>query len=159
LGAPGVDVASTFLDTVPPFAQFVFDSGTSMATPMVTGVAALVAAQNPTWTAQQLRARILATTRPDPALAGKTVSGGVVDLRRALFAPRVALDPVSDSGSSSSDRLTNAASLMFDITFPLPVTGLTSGDFTVGGTATGCSVAAPTGSGVSYKVLLTDCSA
>jgi hypothetical protein len=162
LGAPGVHIASTWLNTVAPFASFVFLDGTSMATPMVSGVAALVAAQDPSLTAAQLRDRILRTTRPDSALVGKTVTGGVVDLGRALggppFAATMLLDAASDTGVSQTDRITNANPLVFDVMFPRSVTGLIAGDFTRTGTATGCIVGAPTGSGTSFRVSVTGCS-
>jgi len=162
IGAPGVDIASTWLSSVDPFSQYAFDSGTSMATPMVSGVAALVAAQNPAWSPAQLRDWILGTARSDPSLSGKTVTGGVVDLGRALgkptFTAKVSLTEASDTGVSHTDRVTNADPLVFDVTFPRSVTGLQAGDFTRSGTATGCVVAPPTGSGGSRHVSLTGCS-
>ncbi len=51
----------------------------------------------------------------------------VIDLRAA-----------SDSGVSNSDDITNAASLVFDVTFSETVTGLAANDFSNVGTATGC---------------------
>jgi hypothetical protein len=129
---------------------------------MVSGVAALVAAQNPAWSPAQLRDWILGTARADPSLTGKTVTGGVVDLGRALgkptFTAKVSLAAASDTGVSHTDRVTNADPLVFDVTFPRSVTGLQAGDFTRGGTATGCVVAPPTGSGGSRHVSLTGCS-
>src|SRR5262249_8079957 len=162
IGAPGVSIASTWPPQISPFASFVFDDGTSMATPMVTGVAALVAAQSPGMSPTQLKAWLLATARPIAALAGKTASGGVVDLGRALGklpsgAP-VALSQASDSGASPPDRVTTADPLPFAVTFPLAISGLTAGDFVLGGTATGCVVGAPTGSGTSFHVAVTGCS-
>jgi subtilisin family serine protease len=161
IGAPGVHIASTWPAQFAPFASFVFLDGTSMATPMVSGVAALVAAQNPTFTPAQLHDRILATARPNASLAGKTVTGGVVDLGRALDTPfdaTVALSQASDSGVSSTDRITNANPLVFDVTFPRAITGLAAGDFVRGGTATGCGVGTPTGSGRSFHVAVSACS-
>jgi hypothetical protein len=132
-----------------------------MATPMVSGVAALVAAQNPAWSPAQLRDWILGTARPDPSLTGKTVTGGVVDLGRALgkpaFTAKLTLSAASDTGLSQTDRVTKAEPLVFDVTFPRSVTGLQAGDFTHGGTATGCVVAPPTGSGRIRHVSLTGC--
>src|SRR5262249_30983717 len=49
LAAPGVDILSTL-----PGGQYGFLSGTSMATPQVTGVLALVWAQHPTWSYSQV---------------------------------------------------------------------------------------------------------
>jgi hypothetical protein len=47
---------------------------------------ALVASQHPEYTAQQLVQRVASTTKPLPALAGKTVTGGIVDAANALRA-------------------------------------------------------------------------
>lgn len=51
-------------------------SGTSMATPHVTGAAALYKASNPGATAAQIKAAILLSVTPTSSLAGKTVTGG-----------------------------------------------------------------------------------
>jgi len=71
LGAPGVGVWST---TAP--GTYESYNGTSMATPHVTGAAALYKASNPTATAAQVKAAILDNALPTTSLAGKTVTGG-----------------------------------------------------------------------------------
>jgi hypothetical protein len=53
---------------------------------------------------------------------------------------------------------TSAATLDYALTFSEPVTGLVAGDFTRTGTATGCTVGAPSGSGAAYSVAVTGCS-
>ena len=68
-----------------------------------------------------------------------------------------ALQTASDSGSSSSDRVTNAATLVYDLVFSDSVTGLMSGDFSNTGTATGCTFT-PSGSGSTYTVSVESCS-
>ena len=77
-----------------------------------------------------------------------------------------ALDAASDSGASTSDRLTNASSLTYNLRFSEAVTDLAAADLAVTGTATGCVVGTPatatvTGypSGAAYTVTLTSCSA
>jgi subtilisin family serine protease len=87
LGAPGVST----LSTVPMESCLLCDpsgyrllSGTSMATPHVTGAAALVLTQSPTWTAVQLKSAILTSVDPIPALAGRTVTGGRLNVDRAI---------------------------------------------------------------------------
>jgi len=47
-----------------------------MATPHVTGAAALYASTHPGATAAQIKAAILNSTIPTASLAGKTVTGG-----------------------------------------------------------------------------------
>ena len=51
-------------------------NGTSMATPHVTGAAALYASLNPNATAAEIKAALLNSATPTPSLAGKTVTGG-----------------------------------------------------------------------------------
>ena len=70
----------------------------------------------------------------------------------------ITLQAASDSGTSNSDNITNANTLIFNVNFSEPVTGLAAGDFSNQGTATGCTFAAPSGSGVAYTVSVTGCS-
>ena len=51
-------------------------TGTSMATPHVTGAAALLLVQNPTLTVGQLKSLLLNTSDLIPDLVGLTVTGG-----------------------------------------------------------------------------------
>ncbi|WP_293130261.1 Ig-like domain-containing protein [Microcoleus sp. bin38.metabat.b11b12b14.051] len=103
LGAPGSDIYSTW-----PNSTYNTISGTSMAAPHVTGAAALVWSQNPTWTAQQVKNTLMQKTDPISALAGKTVSGGRLNINNALsvtndnLANRIVLNgvPVSTTGSN-----------------------------------------------------------
>jgi len=70
LGAPGLNIFSTL-----PNNQYGFLSGTSMATPHVTGAAALLCAQNPNLNVNQLRALLSFNGDSVPALQGKTLTG------------------------------------------------------------------------------------
>jgi subtilisin family serine protease len=78
LAAPGVNI----LSTVP--GGYAYESGTSMATPYVSGVVALVASLYPSDSAAQLVQQVESTTKPLPALAGKTATGGIVNAARAV---------------------------------------------------------------------------
>jgi subtilisin family serine protease len=71
LGAPGVGVWSTTA-----FNTYSSYSGTSMATPHVTGAAALYKSTHPSATAADIKAEILSSATPTASLSGKTVSGG-----------------------------------------------------------------------------------
>ena len=54
---------------------------------------------------------------------------------------------------------TRASTLIFDVRFLEPVIGLTRGDFTRSGTATGCTINPPTATGpTTYQVTVTGCS-
>lgn len=79
IGAPGVDILSTWLGNA-----YEEKSGTSMATPVVAGVAALIVAENPRMSVDDLRKKLLASTDPIVALKGKTVTGGRVNAAKAL---------------------------------------------------------------------------
>jgi subtilisin family serine protease len=81
LAAPGVNILSTYPKSLGGYARL---SGTSMATPFVSGVVSLVAGLHPEWSAEQLAQRVLATTKPLASLNGKTVTGGMVDAAQAV---------------------------------------------------------------------------
>ena len=74
LGAPGVGVWST--TALNNYSSY---SGTSMATPHVTGAAALYASTHPGATAAQIKNAILTSAIATPSLAGKTLTGGRLD--------------------------------------------------------------------------------
>ena len=99
VGAPGVDIASTYSGS-----NYVWASGTSMASPHVAGVVALVYAANPGWTAQDVIDRVLSTARPVGSLSGKTVTGGVVNAAAALSGatPPPPVEPPSAPGTPSA---------------------------------------------------------
>jgi subtilisin family serine protease len=71
LAAPGSLIQSTF-----PGGTYGILSGTSMATPHVTGAAALYAARNPSASAAQIKAAILNSVVSTSSLDGKTITGG-----------------------------------------------------------------------------------
>jgi subtilisin family serine protease len=79
IAAPGRDIVSTWLGDA-----FREASGTSMAAPQVSGVAALVLANEPNMTMAKLRAHLLSTVDKVPALQDKIASGGRVCAANAL---------------------------------------------------------------------------
>ncbi|HKY42153.1 MAG TPA: S8 family peptidase [Pyrinomonadaceae bacterium] len=79
IAAPGVEILSTWLGN-----QYEEKSGTSMATPVVSGVAALILAQNPGMSVDDLRKKLMDSTDPIVALKGKTVAGGRINAAKAL---------------------------------------------------------------------------
>ncbi len=105
LGAPGINIYSTaptyevtadqnqglIPDTEPFVLDYAYDSGTSQATPNVTGVIALEAAANPSATPAQLKEALLKGVTYDPFLAaanGKpalVATSGVVNAYNAVL--------------------------------------------------------------------------
>ncbi|MFY7696862.1 MAG: S8 family serine peptidase, partial [Cyanobium sp.] len=79
LGAPGIDIYSTL-----PGNSYGSMSGTSMATPHVTGAIALYAAKHPNSSARQIREALLASTTPTASLAGRTATGGRLNVNAFL---------------------------------------------------------------------------
>ncbi len=81
VAAPGEEILSTWLDH-----GFSEKKGTSMATPFVAGVAALILSQNPRMSVDDLRAKLLKSVDPIPALKGKVSSGGRINAAKAVGA-------------------------------------------------------------------------
>jgi len=79
LGAPGSDVLSTV-----PGGGYASFSGTSMATPHVTGAAALTWSVNPALSAIEMKALLMSSGDDNAALAGKTASGKRLNVKNAL---------------------------------------------------------------------------
>lgn len=81
LAAPGVQIFSCNFQNDSAYQTI---SGTSMATPHVAGVAALLKARHPGDNYTALRDRLLSSTRPLPALQGRVATGGLVQARAAM---------------------------------------------------------------------------
>ncbi len=79
LAAPGVAILSTL-----PNNGYASWSGTSMAAPHVSGAAALLWARHPDWNFRQVKDRLLQTVDPLSSLQGKVLTGGRLNLERAL---------------------------------------------------------------------------
>jgi subtilisin family serine protease len=81
IGAPGVDIYSTVLKK-----KYDVLSGTSMATPHVTGVCVLVKSMFPTLSMQQVKNKILTMSDPKPSLSTKTSTGCRLNANGAMSA-------------------------------------------------------------------------
>ena len=62
VAAPGVDILSTIPSRMSP-TPYGYLSGTSMATPMVSGVAALILAAHPGWSEAKVVQQLISTTQ------------------------------------------------------------------------------------------------
>ncbi len=79
LAAPGVDIRSTL-----PGNQVGHMNGTSMAAPHVAGAAALVKAVHPDWGYALIKEMILRSVDKVPALSGKVLTGGRLNVASAV---------------------------------------------------------------------------
>ncbi len=95
LGAPGVDIASSYWDPVTPTDDYWYSSGTSMAAPHVAGVVALVQAVEAqenapacldpdTLTEVGVVERVLRSARPVDQMAPYVATGGIVNAADAV---------------------------------------------------------------------------
>lgn len=92
VAAPGVHVLSN-VPAVASATGFANWSGTSMATPHVSGVAALLMAQHPEQNYATIKSRIMAGARPLAALRGKMVTAGMLNAYYALTDTVAPMDP------------------------------------------------------------------
>ena len=130
LGAPGVSVRSTF-----PNNGYGSLSGTSMAAPHVSGVAALLLAKTPSLSTADVKAAILQSTVPIASLAGRTVTGGRLNAARAVGATlppdyRLSVTPATRTvarGASTTYVVTLQPSGGFSGPVHLTVSGLPPG--------------------------------
>ena len=98
LAAPGEQMYSAFFTSDSSYLGGSFLQGSSFAAPYVTGTLALMLAHYPGETYSQMITRLLSATDPLPALAGKCVTGGRLNLLKALSSP-VSLAVVQAAGS------------------------------------------------------------
>ncbi|QNP69844.1 type VII secretion-associated serine protease mycosin [Streptomyces roseirectus] len=104
VAAPGVDMISTV-----PGGGHCSDNGTSFSAPYVAGVAALVKAKHPDWTAREVVAQIEQTAERTIAGHDRLVGWGVVDPVRALTEDdRPIESPNPDRGLAGAEAPTPA---------------------------------------------------
>ncbi|MBB5040468.1 Ig-like domain-containing protein [Prosthecobacter dejongeii] len=107
VAAPGSSIYSTV-----PGPSFATLSGTSMATPHVSGALALAKSIAPMVSAAELKNKLLHTVDTVPALAGRTVSGGRLNAQKLVnsFAgpyPLLTVTAVREVGSGNGDGIPN----------------------------------------------------
>ena len=86
VAAPGAGILSTTprTETLPKGSYSVL-SGTSMSTPYVSGIAALLWSHEPSLTPAEVKQRIVSTSEPIPALVSKTANSGRANAYDALI--------------------------------------------------------------------------
>ncbi|HZJ28957.1 MAG TPA: S8 family serine peptidase, partial [Solirubrobacterales bacterium] len=102
-GVQTSDLVVYCLDTAPGAGGYALSSGTSMAAPHVAGAAGLLLAVQPDLSVDELREALLSTVTPESTLAGKTVTGGSLDLAAAMAAIQPPLDPETDGDSDQGE--------------------------------------------------------
>jgi subtilisin family serine protease len=79
LAAPGDRIYSTL-----PHNKYREESGTSMACPLVSGAVALLWSKHPAWNYRKVKLVLLKNVDPLPTLQGKTITGGRLNVLKAL---------------------------------------------------------------------------
>ncbi len=120
LGAPGVSIVSTF-----PGASYGSLSGTSMATPHVSGVAALIWGRFPGMTVDQVKALILNSVDPVPDLVGMCVTEGRLNAFNCIAEPD-SIPPAAVTDLAASNATSNAMDLSWTATGDDGYTGTAS---------------------------------
>jgi subtilisin family serine protease len=101
IGAPGSNIQST-LPGRNGSSTYGAYSGTSMATPHVTGAAALYAAARPGATAAQIKDAILTSATPTASLAGRVATGGRLNVAAMLAVPLTSASASTTAGTSAT---------------------------------------------------------
>lgn len=117
VAAPGENIMSTW-----PNNSYASKSGTSMATPHVAGISALLMASNSTTSMTDIKATILGNTRALPSLQGKVLTGGLVDAAAALGNPRSENDEIASLAINNNTKLTNNVNVSSTISLSSPFT-------------------------------------
>ncbi len=128
LAAPGIGVLSTL-----PGGRYGTANGTSMATPHVAGVAALLWAEIPDASVAEVRQAILSSVDPLAEPNGLTVTGGRLNALQALnsnaFAPRAEL--VSAANITVTGGVDNLLTVRYTNRNGIDTPGLGDGDLVV----------------------------
>ncbi|MEU8080760.1 S8 family serine peptidase [Catellatospora citrea] len=96
IGAPGTEITAARSPGAVnmPEGQYVTMTGTSMATPHVTGSAALLLQVHPAWQGTQIKETLMASATPNPEYDVFAQGAGVVNVARALGQP-ITVSPAS----------------------------------------------------------------
>jgi subtilisin family serine protease len=116
LAAPGVSILSTS-----PGSGYRLLQGTSMATPHVSGAAALVWSRHPSASAAGVRSLLLASTDPLASVAGQVATSGRLNAASAMCAPgdhRLALLP-GDGFRAATTQPNRIEALLLDCVAPI----------------------------------------
>lgn len=110
VAAPGVAIRSTI-----PGNEYIEMSGTSMAAPYVTNVAAQVRSINPNLTPEQTKRVIMGTVDRKSFLSGKVSTGGIVNAKRAAAAAELSVSMELESAISQSMQMVGDETELNDV--------------------------------------------
>lgn len=94
--APGLNILAGFTPdaaNAAPGENFAFLSGTSMSTPHVAGIAALLVQAHPSWTPSAIKSALMTTTRQDIKASAGLGDANPFDFGAGHVVPNSALDP------------------------------------------------------------------
>ncbi len=95
MGAPGVSILSTVPSLTAPYNSFRYMSGTSMAAPYISGMAALMIREAPKLTGFQVKNLLVNSGVVITSLVTKTTSGGRVDAYEAILKAKAEVSTAS----------------------------------------------------------------
>jgi thermitase len=122
IGAPGHKILSTVKD-----GKYASYSGTSMATPHVSGVIGLLLANEPGLTPLEVRNRVMQTSDPVRALRGKTINGGRINAYNLIT------NTIPDRSEPSPDKWERVNVEAWESAHPYPVNTNEERTFTASG--------------------------
>ena len=139
LGAPGSAIYSTY-----PGSRYASLSGTSMATPHVTGACALLWSYAPTRTHAQVRTAIFSGVDAKASMAGRTATGGRLNVYRSLLSigSSPSLHSISGTVRQGGSPLSGVTVTLSGAASATATTGST-GTYTFAGLADGAYTVTP----------------
>jgi subtilisin family serine protease len=154
VAAPGLNILST-LPSDGDGSHYGVESGTSMATPHVSGVIALMAAAYPQGKPSLFRNILMATTQPRSAFANKTISGGIVDgnaavVKAAAAANRYKVSGTVKRGTRGVSGVTFSIKNQGGVTYHRTVVSSSSGSYSIADLPKGSYIITPTKRGTTF---------
>jgi len=101
IGAPGVQIASTGYTS-----NYIYLSGTSMATPHVAGALALLKANYPAFSISDARDAVLQSSVPLSSLTGKVATGGMLNIYSMLLSAAVMSTTTTTTSTTTTTTVT-----------------------------------------------------
>lgn len=117
------------------------NAGTSMATPLAAGIAALILAQRPELTAEQLEAKLLASTYFDPSyMTGEEYGAGILRADYALNLPGPGAEATVSASNDRGDFIDTVKLDLLGGSASYTLEDLPAGDYRVKGVTGGSGV-------------------